>query len=263
MPHETPAPVLGPPARHERILKVLDRLLYDRDFREAFTADGPAGGRPALDADLVDAFGRVDVHELALVGRNIRSEVVSGGTGTGPGLKGAFPRTLDQLRERHGVAVNRVAERFIASPSFQRFRDVPFSPYGRGTTLPECFHRFMAGRPPELDPLGELEPLVHHEAAAAVVRAVATGAHATFDVTLAHMAFHGGVLCGFRAYDEAPEEWLLTPTMFLAGGGRCVIGPARRPLYEALTTFLDGRLDALAPRVRTSLEDRVRAWGLR
>ncbi|MFG2604847.1 hypothetical protein ACGFT2_15070 [Streptomyces sp. NPDC048514] len=263
MPHETTAHVLTPPTRHERILTVLDRLLYDSGFREAFTADGPASDRLALDPDLVDAFGRVDVHELALVGRNIRSAVVSGGSGTGPGLKGAFPRTLDELRDRCGATVNQVAERFIASPSFQRFRDVPFSPHGRGSTLPECFHRFMAGRPPALDPLGELEPLVHHEAAAAVVRAVATGAHATFDVTVEHMAVHGGVLCGFRAYDEASEAWRLQPTMFLAGAGRCVIGPAGRPLYEALTTFLDGRLDSLTPRVRTSLEARVRAWGLR
>lgn len=263
MPHESPASAVAQATRHERILQVLDRLLYDKDFRAVFTEDGPSSGRLELDLDLVDAFDRVDLHELALVGRNIRSEVVSGGTGTGPGLKGAFPRTLGELQERRGVAVNQVAELFLASPPFQQFRDVPFSPHGRGTTLPECFHRFMAGRPPALDPLGELEPLVHHEAAAAVARAVATGAHATFDVTLRDMAFHGGVLCGFREYDEAPEAWRLKPTMFLAGGGRCVIGPARRPLFDALTTFLDGRLDALAPPVRASLEERVRTWGLR
>ncbi|TCR27011.1 hypothetical protein [Streptomyces sp. BK205] len=249
--------------RHDRILRVLDRLLYDKDFRTAFAEDGPAGARIALDEDLLDAFDRVDVHELALVGRNIRSEVVSGGTGTGPGLKGSFPRTLDALREGRHAPVNDVAEAFIASAAFQEFRDVPFSPRGRGRTLPECFHRFMAARPADLDPSGELEPLVHHEAAAAVTRAVATGAHATFDVGLRDMTFHGDVLCGFREYAEAPAAWQLKPTMFLAGAGRCVIGPARRPLFDALTSLLDGRPDALTPSVRASLEDRLSSWGLR
>ncbi|KQW00029.1 hypothetical protein [Streptomyces sp. Root369] len=255
MPHDA--------LRHDRILQVLDRLLYDKDFRTAFAEEGPAGDRVALDEDILDAFVRVDVHELALVGRNIRSEVVSGGTGTGPGLKGSFPRTLDALREGRGVPVNQVAEVFIASPAFQRFRDVPFSPRGRGATLPECFHLFMAAPPELLDPSGELEPLVHYEAAAAVTRAVATGAHATFDVELRDTAFHGGVLCGFREYAEARAEWQLKPTMFLAGAGRCVIGPARRPLFDALTTLLDGRPDALTPSVRASLEARLSSWGLR
>ncbi|WP_171110050.1 MULTISPECIES: hypothetical protein [Streptomyces] len=246
---------------HGRILRVLDRLLYDAQFRSAFIADGPGGMRPPLDADLIEVFDRVDLTELRLVGRNIRSAVVSGGTGTGQGLKGAFARTLETIRERHGLGVNAVAELFLASAQFQYFRDVPYSPQGRGLTLPECFHRFMAAGP-SFDPEGTLEPLVHYEAACAIARAIATGAGATFDVTLRGAAFHGGVFCAFRDYAEAPAAWELHPTMFLAGAGRCVIGPAGRPLFDALTSVLAGHDVGMAPDVRAKLQQRLRSWGL-
>ncbi|GGZ39522.1 hypothetical protein GCM10010387_37220 [Streptomyces inusitatus] len=282
MPSEAPdtgaseAPDTGTGAgagRHERILRVLDRLLYDAPFRAAFISGGPRNPEFPVDGDLIDAFGRVDPHELTLVGRRIRSKVVGGtetgtgagagaGTRTGPGLKDAFPRTLEAVRELHGVTANELAEAFIASPSFQDFRDVPFSPRGRGTTLPECFHHFMAA-PPPFDPGGALEPLVHFEAATAVARAVAAGAGATFAVTLPESAFHGSVFCAFREYDEAPAAWALRPTMYLADAGRCVVGPARRPVFEALRTILAGRGELIAAEVREPLEQRLRAWGFR
>lgn len=278
MPHETTAvdhaddayDVKGRPGpgdaaeagRHGRILGVLDRLLYDQGFRSAFAAEGPGGMRPPLDADLIEVFDRVDLTELRLVGRNIRSAVVSGGTGTGQGLKEAFARTLETIRERHGHGTNEVAELFLASPQFQHFRDVPHSPRGRGLSLPECFHRFMAAGP-SFDPECALEPLAHHEAACAVARAIATGAEATFDVTLHDSAFHGGTFCAFRDYSEAPADWDLRPTMFLAGAGRCVIGPAGRPLFDALTSVLAGHDVGTPPDVRAKLLQRLRAWGLR
>ncbi|GAA2230548.1 hypothetical protein GCM10010232_16090 [Streptomyces amakusaensis] len=249
--------------RHERILRVLDRLLYDAAFRAAFVSGGPRNPEFPVDGDLTDVFGKVDPHELTLVGRRIRSKVLGGtGTGTGPGLKDAFPRTLEAVRELHGVTAGELAEAFIASPSFQAFRDVPFSPRGRGTTLPECFHHFMAA-PPPFDPGGALEPLVYFEAATAVARTVAAGAGATFAVTLPHSAFHGPVFCAFREYDEAPAAWALRPTMYLAGAGRCVVGPARRPVFEALRTILAGRGELIAAEVRGPLEERLRAWGFR
>ncbi|MFE7765189.1 hypothetical protein [Streptomyces sp. NPDC057438] len=247
---------------HGRILRVLDRLLYDQGFRSAFIADGPGGLRPRLDADLIEVFDRVDPTELRLVGRNIRSAVVSGGTGTGQGLRDAFPRTLEAVQERHGLSVNAVAELFLASPQFQHFRDVPYSPRGRGLPLPECFHRFMATEAP-FDPEHALESLVHYEAACAIARAIATGAEATFDVTLHGAAFHGGTFCAFRDYAEAPAAWQLHPTMFLAGAGRCVIGPASRPLFDALTSVLAGHEAGMSPDVRAKIQQRLRAWGLR
>ena len=263
MPPESP-PCPSPAAgQHERILYVLDRLLHDTAFRTAFAEEGPTSPRLALDEDLIPSFSRVDVHELALVGRNIRSRVVSGGTGTGVGLSGAFPRTLEALGERRGLSANAVAEVFLASPAYQDFRDVPYSPKGRGATLPECFHRYLAGRPDALDPDGELEPLAHYEAAAAIARAVATGADATFAVTLPSSAFHGSTFHAFRAYTSAPASWGLRPTMFLAGAGRCVTGPASPVLSASIVAVLDGEDDALDPDVRRSLHDRLRAWGLR
>lgn len=154
MPHETTAvdhaddayDVKGRPGpgdaaeagRHGRILGVLDRLLYDQGFRSAFAAEGPGGMRPPLDTDLIEVFDRVDLTELRLVGRNIRSAVVSGGTGTGQGLKGAFARTLETIRERHGHGTNEVAELFLASPQFQHFRDVPYSPGGVVSRCPSA-----------------------------------------------------------------------------------------------------------------------------
>ena len=271
MPHETTAApgrpygaheADGPAGLHGRILGALDRLLYDESFRSAFIADGPGGMRPPLEQDLIDALSRVDLTELRLVGRNIRSAVVSGGTGTGQGLSGGFPRTLDAIRERHGAGVNAVAELFLASAQFRHFRDVPYSPRGRGLSLPECFHRYMAAGPP-FDPESALEPLAHYEAACAVARAVATGAEATFDVTLRGAAFHGGTFCAFRDYAEAPGALELRPTMFLAGAGRCVIGPAGRSLFDALTSVLAGEDERTPPDVRAGLHQRLRTWGLR
>ncbi|MEV8533076.1 hypothetical protein [Streptomyces sp. NPDC051211] len=245
---------------HDRILEVLDRLLYDASVRTVFIEHGPADPRLGLEPELVAAFERVDVRELALVGRNIRSEVVGGGTGTGPGLARTFARSLEVIRERTGRTPNEVAELFVASPEFGEFRDVPFSPAGRGRLLPECFHRFVAGSPP---PLAGVEPLVHHEAAVGVAQAVATGAEATFEVGLAGFAVHGGVHCAFREYAEAPAGWALEPTLYLAAPGRCVTGRGSRPLFDALVAVLAGRGGELAPRVRDSLESRLRTWGLR
>lgn len=253
-------PVSADHDRHDRILAVLDRLLYDKEVRAAFIEHGPADPRLGLAPELVAAFSRVDVRELALVGRNIRSEVVSGGTGTGPGLARGFARSLEVIRERTGQTANEVAELFVASAEFREFRDVPFSAAGRGRLLPECFHRFVAGSPP---PLAGVEPLVHHEAAVGVAQAVATGAEATFAVGLAGFAAHGGVQCAFREYAEAPADWALEPTLYLAAPGRCVVGRGTRPVFDALVAVLAGRAESLAPKVRESLEARLRNWGLR
>ncbi|MFG2986491.1 hypothetical protein ACGFYQ_35490 [Streptomyces sp. NPDC048258] len=254
--------------RHERILHVLDRLLHDKTVRTAFIEGGPSHPELGLDADLITAFERVDVRELALVGRNIRSEVVSGGTGTGPGLGRIFPRSLEVVRERTGRTPHEIAELFIASPQFQDFRDVPFSPARRGRLLPECFHRFVAesrlfGPSGALGEAAGVEPLVHHEAAVAVAQAIATGAGATFDVGLADTAVHEGTLYAFRDYAEAPAAWGLVPTMYLAAPGRCVIGGGSRAVFGALVAVLTGRGEELAPEVREALEKRLDAWGLR
>ncbi|MFD3717640.1 hypothetical protein [Streptomyces sp. NPDC058674] len=266
LPVSTPDPADA--GRHERILRLLDRLLHDKAVRTAFIEGGPSHPELGLDADLVTAFARVDVRELALVGRNIRSEVVGGGTGTGPGLGRIFPRTLEAVREGTGRTPNEIAELFIASAQFQDFRDVPFSCAGRGRLLPECFHRFVA-QSPLFGPAGALggaagvEPLAHHEAAVAVAQAVATGAGATFEVGLAGSAVHGGTLCAFRDYAGAPAAWGLVPTMYLAAPGRCVVGGGSRAVFGALVAVLTGRGDELAPAVRESLEKRLRTWGLR
>lgn len=247
-------------AEHDRILRVLDRLLYDEETRSAFVEHGPHHPALGLDPALAAAFARVDVRELTLVGRNIRSEVVSGGTGTGPGLARGFARSLRAIRERTGLTPNELAERFTASVEFRHFRDVPFSAAGRGRLLPECFHRFVAA---SAEPLAAVEPLVHHEAAVGVAQAVATGAEATFDVGLAGFAAHGGVQCGFREYGEAAVEWGLEPTLYLATPGRCIIGRATRPVFEGLVAVLAGRDGPLAPATRAALRDRLDHWGLR
>ncbi|WP_299535781.1 hypothetical protein [uncultured Streptomyces sp.] len=254
--------------RHERILHVLDRLLHDKTARTAFVEGGPSHPQLALDADLITAFERVDVRELVLVGRNIRSKVVSGGTGTGLGLGRIFSRSLEAVRDRTGRTPNEVAELFVASPQFQDFRDVPFSQAGRGRLLPECFHRFVSASPVfgpggELGEAAEVEPLVHHEAAVAVAQAIATGAGATFDVGLTGSSVHGGVVCTFRDYAEAPAAWDLVPTMYLAAPGRCVVGRGSRAVFDALVAVLAGEDSGLTPQVRESLGDRLRTWGLR
>ncbi|MBU7597562.1 hypothetical protein JGS22_007985 [Streptomyces sp. P38-E01] len=247
---------------HERTLRVLDRLLYDARFRETFVSGGPRSIELGLEADLLDAFDLVDTRELVQVGRNIRSDVTSGGTGTGLGLARTFPRTLRAVRERGGGGLKEVAEEFIASPSFQEFRDVPFSPRGRGRTLPECFHRWVADHPRHTRQ-GSLEPLAYHEAAEAVVRTVSTGADATFDVGMPGAARHGDTLCIFRDYASAPPVWKLRPTIYLAGNSRCVVGGVSPAVYGGLVAVLGGRAESLPVRVREALERRLRNWGLR
>lgn len=249
-------------AQHERILLALDRLLYDARTRAAFTQHGPRCAELALDDRLVEVFGRVDTRELTQVGRNIRNAVTSGGTGTGLGLTGAFPRTLKAVQARTGDELHAIADRFIASSAFQDFRDVPYSPHGRGRTLAECFHRWVADAP-VLTSDRTLEPLAFHEAATAVVQTFAAGADATFDVGMPGAAVHGGTLCLFRDYAQAPPDWHLQPTMYLAGNARCLVGTVQRPMYESLVAVLRGDGDTLEDRVRDALERRLRSWGLR
>lgn len=248
--------------RHLRTLRVLDRLLYDARFRDAFVNGGPRSAELGLDEDLVENFDLVDTRELAQVGRNIRNDVTSGGTGTGLGLSRTFPRTLEAMKERSGDGLNAIAEEFIASPAFQDFRDVPYSPRGRGRTLPECFHRWVAEHD-QYTRQDSLEPLAYHEAATALVRTISTGADATFDVGIPGAELHGDTLCLFRDYVTAPAAWELKPTMYLVGNSRCVVGTVSAGVYEGLVAVLSGTADAMEDRVREALERRLRTWGLR
>jgi hypothetical protein len=247
--------------RHAAILAVLDRLLHDAAFRATFLAQGPQAEALGLADDIRPAFALVDPHELALVGRRIRSGVQRGGAGTGPGLEQLFPGTLAALRESTGHPLSRLIEEFIASPEFQQFRDVPFAPQGRGRLLPECFHRYLAGRPP-LDPTGSVEPLAYHEAATALAQAVAAGAEATFDLGLPGARRHRGVWCAHRDYAGVPPQWELAPTLYLARPGRCVVGRAGRATFDTVVAVLAGQAGHLPDDLATRTHRRLQDWGM-
>jgi len=248
--------------QHTRILAFLDRLLYDAQVRDAFIEGGADDPRVELDDDLRDAFSRVDLHELRLVGKRVRSEVLGGGIGTGAGIKAMFEQTLDLFHDVLGMSVHDIADEFIASPHFRSFRDVPFSPAGRGVMVPEAFYAFLVARP-DLCTDPDVEPCAHHEAATAITAAVATGASATFDVALPGASWHSGVLCIHRHYPAGGGSTAQS-SMYLAGNGRCVRGPATRETFEQVVNCLDAIAADENPEPASDhrMFVRIRQWGL-
>lgn len=246
------------------LVDVLERLLYDRAVRDAFLADPltPDLARPGIARELES----IDTVELAAVGRRIVTEVLHGGIGTGAGLLKGFPRTFEAATRTTGRAARELAESFIASGHYLDFRDVPYSPRGRGLTVAEAFYGFVAE---ELHS-AEVTELAHGEAARVISNMHALDSLANFEVKLPGSGFHrSGEREILAIVRECPRADGAPPTamLHLSAPGRCVAG--RVPLDDARLLLRALALGGVGPhgadadgadqRVVRTLEK----WGLR
>ncbi|MGQ0574511.1 MAG: hypothetical protein ACT4RN_09940 [Pseudonocardia sp.] len=241
------------------LVECLDRLLYDAAYRSAFIERGLVGGVRAADHPLAPHLARVDVRELAQVGSRIRAGVLSGGGGTGAGLRGHFGAALPAATAATGWTERELTERFIASRQFTAFRDVPFSALGRGRTLAEAFYGFAVADLP-----GELEPLVLHEAVTGAMKVFAAGGGATFEIGFDGLHEIGPYRLLHRVDAEpVAQRWgLAAQRVYLVGERSFVAGALDRtglaPLVDGLQLVADGDGHRCPP----TLLERLRRWGM-
>lgn len=172
---------------------VLHALLYDKEFRDAFIVEGPQGASLDLTQAQRDALTAVDLDELVRTTSRVRSMVLRGHTEGSGGLRRSFAKTLAALAER-GVNETDLCARFLASPRFLPFREIPYGE--RGTSLEECFYEFLCER----DVSAEIVFLATHELFHALIKHVRSGALATFDVRLGLFRNNGRAWYGFLTH---------------------------------------------------------------
>lgn len=120
---------------------ILERLLYDEEFRLAFTGRDPATWQDFTPGQAA-ALAGVDRDELRRTAARIRSSVLRGQGAGDVGLTEVYARTWQAAGEA-GVSLDALTGEFLASPSFGSYRELPYA--GRGICLEEAFHAFLSG----------------------------------------------------------------------------------------------------------------------
>jgi len=244
---------------HNAIVESLGRMLFDAMYRSEFIEGGLVDGIPIAESPLGPYLARVDVRELTQVGSRIRSAVLTGGDGSGLGLRGHFKRTLPAAMAATGWTERELVERYIASPHFASFRDVPYSALGRGVTLPESFYRYVTAALSE-----NLEPLVYDEAVTGAFKSMAAGGRATFDVGFGGLCSIGAYHALYRVNDAAAmDSWVLPATrMYLLGHRSFIFGAVSEEGFAQLTEALRLIAAGTPEQCSTAILERLRRWGM-
>ncbi|MEU7861425.1 hypothetical protein [Nonomuraea sp. NPDC049141] len=162
----------------ERLTELIMRLLLDSRLRERLATEGAAA--VAADAGELECLETIDLDELDAAARRFRSNIWR--LGTGGSLAATFPRSVS-LFAATGVGVGvgtgtgtgtgeaELLDGFLGSPSFARFRLIPYS--GSGVSVEEAFASYLLGLAGTRPDAAILRETVDHELMIALFTALA------------------------------------------------------------------------------------------
>ena len=120
---------------HSRLGRLLYDLLYEAETRERFLAGEPITD----DEDERRALAVIELDELRDAGGRIRRDLLAGSGDMAGGLGSAYKRTLAAM-EAAGVDVKALADAYLRSPEFGRFRELPAG--GPAWCAEEAYYRY-------------------------------------------------------------------------------------------------------------------------
>ncbi|MGW3312453.1 hypothetical protein ACWDG9_38425 [Streptomyces sp. NPDC001073] len=120
----------------ERLTDLLLRLLLDADLRARLADEGAE--TVAADPGELECLASVDLAELDITARRLRSQVWR--PGSGGSLATTFPRSL-RLLQNTGATESDLLTGFLRSPHFARFRLIPYT--ASGLSAEEAFASYL------------------------------------------------------------------------------------------------------------------------
>ncbi|MFC4121396.1 hypothetical protein [Nonomuraea zeae] len=180
------------------LVDALHALIYHKEFRDEFIANGPESAALSLTPAQRSALSAVDLEELSRTTSRIQSMILRGHVDGHGGLRASFPKTLTLLASR-GTKDSGLCARFLASSSFDQFREIPYGE--KGLSLEECFYEFLCDGPFDLD--AEAKFLATHELFKALINHVQAGSLATFDIRTEVFRSNGAAWFGTLEHQAA------------------------------------------------------------
>ncbi|MEU4230990.1 hypothetical protein AB0F17_42435 [Nonomuraea sp. NPDC026600] len=140
----------------EQLADLIMRLLLDGRLRERLATEGAVA--VAADAGELECLETIDLDELDAAARRFRSNIWR--LGTGGSLASTFPRSVS-LFAAAGVGEAELLDGFLGSPSFARFRLIPYS--GAGVSVEEAFASYLLSLAETRPDTAILRETVDHE----------------------------------------------------------------------------------------------------
>ncbi|WP_327587585.1 hypothetical protein OHA25_11670 [Nonomuraea sp. NBC_00507] len=159
------------------LVETLHALIYHKEFRDEFIANGPESASLSLTPAQRSALSSVDLDELSRTTSRIQGMILRGHVDGHGGLRASFPKTLTLLAGQ-GIKDSDLCARFLASPSFDQFREIPYGE--KGLSLEECFYEFLCEGSRDID--ADAKFLATHELFKALINHVQAGSLATFGI---------------------------------------------------------------------------------
>ncbi|MFD1547553.1 hypothetical protein [Nonomuraea guangzhouensis] len=224
----------------ERLAELIMRLLLDGRLRERLAAEGAAG--VAADAGELECLETIDLDELDAAARRFRSNIWR--LGTGGSLAATFPRSV-ALFAAAGVGEAELLDGFLLSPSFARFRLIPYA--GPGVSVEEAFAAYLRGLGETRPDAAILRETIDHELMIALFTALACEQPLSFviesegivETDRGHAALRRYAPAALASWDEAgagdgavPYAYFATP----AGVTRGVVSERVAAAFAATPT---------------------------
>ncbi|TYB61815.1 hypothetical protein FXF51_27470 [Nonomuraea sp. PA05] len=207
------------------LVEILHALIYHKEFRDEFIASGPESASLPLTPAQRTALTAVDLDELSRTTSRIQSMILRGHVDRHGGLRASFPKTLALLAGQ-GLKDADLCARFLASPYFDRFREIPYG--DKGLSLEECFYEFLCAGPCDIG--ADARFLATHELFKALISHVRAGSLATFDIRTELFRSNGSAWFGILEHDAAVCRALAVEpacdgtVLYAIGGMGLVIG---------------------------------------
>lgn len=228
---------------------LLERLLVDRRWLDAFLADDPS---LALDRAQAEALSTIDREQLVATADRMREDLLKRQYSGSGGLLKLFPKTIDGWRTDHPADERLMVlmDAFMASDAWLDYRELPWA--GEGACLEEAFFRFCDS--------GDIGDARDREAEflGAVTKAVGLCPAPAFRIPRELRPARAG---WFAVSTRAP-----IPTLYAAVAGRVVAGPITPFLAALLSRPDEGEVvaeeHAVDPGVLSAARIQLRGLGL-